>query len=478
MGQYSRLGKNTALVFIGSAGSKLLNLFMLPFYTRWLTAADYGSVDLINTYAGLALGVVSCSIFDAIFIFPKDQPRQKQTRYFSSALAFWVATLAVTASVCAAIDLIGRECGIHGFIVDYIWYIFAILAVTYIQSISQQFLRAIDKMAIYSSTGIALTLAMIGLSFLLIPRGGVKGFIAALVLANVISVAYSFISARLWRYIDFKTVSRPTLGEMLRYSVPLIPNGIMWFLINFLNRPLLESWTGVAAIGILAVAGRFPNLLNTVYLLFQNAWLISVMEEAKKPTYTDFYNKMLKGVVMIQSLLAVALAFCGKWIIEIFTTPEFYSAWAYIPLLVVGVIFMNVATFVGSNFAVTRESKFYFYSTVWAGASSVALNFALIPSLGLWGACWSMVLSQAICMVARIIYSWKTVKITGLRFYILNSIFLTAGVAAPIFVKSPTAMAICAVAIAVYFIAVNHAQIITLKEKIQSIYELKIKHHR
>lgn len=69
MGKYARLGKNTGLVFIGTAGSKLLSLLMLPFYTRWLTVSDYGSVDLITTYSGLMLGIISCSIFDSIFLF-------------------------------------------------------------------------------------------------------------------------------------------------------------------------------------------------------------------------------------------------------------------------------------------------------------------------------------------------------------------------------------------------------------------------
>lgn len=74
MGRYSRLGKNTALVFLGTAGSKFLNLLMLPFYTSWLSVADYGSVDLITVYSGLMLGIISCCISDSLFIFPKTVP--------------------------------------------------------------------------------------------------------------------------------------------------------------------------------------------------------------------------------------------------------------------------------------------------------------------------------------------------------------------------------------------------------------------
>ena len=475
MGKYARLGKNTGLVFIGTAGSKLLSLLMLPFYTRWLTVSDYGSVDLITTYSGLMLGIISCSIFDSIFLFPKDQPKNKQSQYLSSGILFWFTSLLLLAVICFCITILGDRYSWHGFIFEYLWYIYAVLAVSYLQSITQQFLRAIDKMIVYSTTGIVLTAAIIVLSFILIPQGGVRGYIIAIVIANIISIAYSIAAGGIWKFISIKSANKTTLGEMLKYSIPLIPNATMWFLINSLNRPILESWTGIAAVGIFAVAGGFPNLLNTVYLLFQNAWLISVIEEAKKDSYEAFYNKMLKTVIIVQTLLAVILAFCGKWIIQLFTTPEYYSAWQYIPVLVIGVIFMNVATFVGSNFAVTRESKYYFYSTAWSGLTSVILNFILIPLFGLWGACWSVIISQAICMVARIKYSWKTVKITDIKFYGLNAIFLIICVTSSILIESKPLLYITIIIMVIYFYVINKNPIKNITKLISVAYENRIK---
>ena len=40
--RYKRLGKNTILVFMGKAGSSLVGLLMLPFYTHWLSTDEYG----------------------------------------------------------------------------------------------------------------------------------------------------------------------------------------------------------------------------------------------------------------------------------------------------------------------------------------------------------------------------------------------------------------------------------------------------
>lgn len=458
MGKYTRLSKNTALVFLGST-SKLINLLMLPLYTRWLTVDEYGSVDLIVVYSSLLLGIISCSLFDAIFIFPKDQPYEKKCEYFSSGMGFSLMTITGMSIVCGLLQILSRINEWHGFFFEYLWLIFGLIAVSYIQQMTQQFIRSIDRMLVYSITGIIQTAMSVLFSFLLIPHWGVKGYVLSMILGNVSASIYSMLHSKAYQYLHFRSISRKVTFEMLRYSVPLIPNGLMWFLIGSLNRPILEMYSGLTAVGVFAVASRFPNLLNSLYLLFQQAWFISVLEEAKKPTYQQFYNKMLKFVVIVQIFMAVLLSICCKWVIELFTTPDYYVAWKYIPLLVIGVIFMNVATFVGSNFAVTRKSKYYFYSTMWSGGASLLFNLALIPMFSIWGACWAALISQAIGMIIRIKYSWKSVKITELKFYVCNSFFLFGSVAVCLLLQSTWIIYPAMGMMLFYFYMINHRQI-------------------
>jgi O-antigen/teichoic acid export membrane protein len=103
----------------------------------------------------------------------------------------------------------------------------------------------------------------------------------------------------------------------------------------------------------------------------------------------------------------------------IFTTPDFYEAWKYIPLLTIGVIFSNMSALVGSNFSATKESKYYFLSCVWGGLVSIIFNFLFIPRIGIWGACIAIVLSHIVAATTRVIYSWKYNKIRNIPFYIV-----------------------------------------------------------
>ena len=69
--KYARLLKNTGIVFLGNVGSKLLTFLMLPFYTKWLSPAEYGTADLITVYTTFLFCIFSCCIQDSIFIYPK-----------------------------------------------------------------------------------------------------------------------------------------------------------------------------------------------------------------------------------------------------------------------------------------------------------------------------------------------------------------------------------------------------------------------
>ena len=88
MGRSDKLVKNISFIVIGNIGSKLMGFFMLPFYTNWLSPADYGTTDLLIVYANLLLNVVACDISDAIYIYPVGATKQKVCNYYSTGFIF------------------------------------------------------------------------------------------------------------------------------------------------------------------------------------------------------------------------------------------------------------------------------------------------------------------------------------------------------------------------------------------------------
>lgn len=51
--------------------------------------------------------------------------------------------------------------------------------------------------------------------------------------------------------------------------MPLVPNNIMWWLVSALNRPVMEIYLGMEAIGLFAVANKFPSVFPVCLLCLQ-----------------------------------------------------------------------------------------------------------------------------------------------------------------------------------------------------------------
>ena len=127
MNKYKRLGKNTLLVFIGNAGSKLIGLVMLPFYTSWLSVEDYGVTDIINVYVSFLVSIVSCCIAESIFIFPKGQKVEKQKQYFSSGIVFVLQAFFVSFLLFGTVDFVSSIYGFSNSFTDYLWLIYGLI---------------------------------------------------------------------------------------------------------------------------------------------------------------------------------------------------------------------------------------------------------------------------------------------------------------------------------------------------------------
>lgn len=459
MNKYTRLGKNTALVFLGNAGSKFIGLLMLPFYTRWLSIEDYGLTDIITVYVTFLIGIVTCCIGESLFIFPKNQKKEIQKKYFSSATSFCLSMLLLTGLIFFVIEIVLKQLQIQNSFSQNIWLIYLMLVSNVIQQISQQFVRSIDKIVIYSTTGIVLTFATALFAFIFIPCWGVKGYVLSIILANTCSSIYSFIFSKSYNYFSFKENSLQALVSMLKYSVPLIPNGIMWWLVNALNRPVMETYLGFHDMGIFAVANKFPGILTVIFGVFGTSWQISVIEEFGKDGYCIFYNKILRLVFTLLAIVLMLLTLFSKVVISIFATSDFYEAWQYIPFLTFGVLFSNIAGFAGTNFSATRESKYYFYSSIWGAIVAIIMNFVFIPLLGIWGACISVIFSFFMMAVCRIWYSWKYVKIADIQFYIILLLFLV--IMMVLYVKEVNPIIIASVCILMmYYLYVHEKDIL------------------
>ncbi|MFW6075583.1 MAG: lipopolysaccharide biosynthesis protein, partial [Chloroflexota bacterium] len=99
MSEVKRIGKHSLVYGAGIVASKLASFLMLPIYTRFLTPADYGvlellsmTIDVIGTIAGVGLG-------SAVFKFFEDYDNPDDRNEVMSTSAIGVVGLALVTAL-------------------------------------------------------------------------------------------------------------------------------------------------------------------------------------------------------------------------------------------------------------------------------------------------------------------------------------------------------------------------------------------
>lgn len=415
--KYIQLFKNSFIILAGNAGSRILSLIMLPFYTKWLTSSDYGVTDIINVYSTFLLSIVTYCLAEAIFVFPKNKSKEIQKKYFSSALSFSLVSIIICGIVFYLLSIYFNINKTNNSFANNIWYIYAMTISSFLQQYIQQFVCSINKIKIFSLTGLILSLSTIGLSVILIPKFGIIGYLSSIIISNIVASLFSLVTSKSYNYFSISHINISSAKEMLKYSIPLIPNSIMWWLVSSINRPIMEAYIGLSAIGIFSVANKFPSIITMLFQIFSTSWQISVFEEFNKPDYKLFFNKILKVVSLLLIAISITLTIFSELIIKIFTNQEFIESAKYMPIIALSVVFSCISSFIGSNFSVAKESKYFLYSSIWGGCTSLISNTILIPLWGLWGASISFLFSFIIMTFIRIYYSRKYVQISDFNFY-------------------------------------------------------------
>lgn len=425
--RYKRLGINSIYTFIGNVGPQFISFLLVPFYTYWLSQEDFGIQDIILTYMGFAVPYVSLGLYESIFLFPKDRSLDEQRKYFSSAINVVIFSLLFLLVIWLLLPVSLHQAILPGKLGGYEFYMIMLIIASSFQRLIQGFARSLDKMSVYSITGIIYAIIVLILSLSLVPHYGIKGYFISFLTATIMSSIYTFLGLKGWLYYRIRSTRKDYISVMLKYSLPMVPNATMWWVVNSINRPIMLSSMGIEQVGIYALAGKFPSIINTLFSVFFYALQISVIEEFHKSNYSSFYNNVFRIIYM--SLIGIVFFFMlfGDLLFRILVDEKFYSAVYYVPIISLGALIVSISTYVGITFTAIKKSVYFLYSSVIAAIVAVIANYLLIPRYGIMGACMAICLSQ----LSMLLYRWyKSVKYVNfekkVRLSLITTFFILA----------------------------------------------------
>ena len=435
--KYKTLLSNTFLISLGTFGSKLLTFVMVRFYTGVLTPADYGTADLIMQTANLLLPLVSLGITNGVFRFALDRKEQRRSIFTIGFYTILVGSLILL----AALPLLSNSESLR----EYTLLIGVYTLASCLHSLCAQYIRAEGKTALFAVQGIINTALVIGfnITFLLVFRMGVFGYVMSVVAADGICTLFLVLREKLWKLWLPKPEGQ-LWNAMLRYSIPLIPATIFWWITSVSDRYMVAYFLGTDANGLYAVACKIPTVLTLLSTIFMEAWQFSAIQEATgdREVHIRFYTQVWSAFLAVMVMAGSVIIVLCRLEIRMLSTRQYYEAWKYIPTLSMAMVFSAFSSFMGSVYVVTEKSRLSLWTALWSALANIFLNSLLIPRIGIQGAAIATLASYVLCFAIRAVTSRRLIPFTlftprligsGLLLAIQSLLCFTANPGTPFF---------------------------------------------
>ena len=455
MSKERNLAKNTAIITIGKICTQLISFLLLPLYTAFLTTTEYGVVDLLNTLVSLLIPIISFQIDMGIFRFLIDKREDKEgiKQLITSVFYFLLTQIFIFLSIFMVISRwINNE---------YKYFLAFNLIATVFTNLLLQIARGLGDNKKYTIGSFLSGVATLCLNVILIAkfRLGAYGMLYAHLIGNIVCIIYIFVSLKIYKYINRKDYNKKVFKEVLKYSLPLIPNSISWWIVNVSDRVIITYFINIATNGIYSVANKFSSLITIMYNVFNIAWTESAAVNFESEDRDKFFSNILDKTIRFFGALGLGIIGFMPLVFNILVNVNYSEAYLQIPILIVATIFNILVSFLGSIYVAKKITKEISKTSFMAAVINVIINVALIQKIGLYAASISTLVAWISMFIYRLIDSKKYVNLYVKKELIFSMIFMFVIALIIYYLKNMYLCIFAALIVTIYAIYINKQNI-------------------
>jgi O-antigen/teichoic acid export membrane protein len=386
----SRLGRDTMLYGIGTVLTRMVSFVMLPVYTRYLTPADYGLLQILELALDVASLLISAGATAGImrFYFKAEAEQQRRNVLFTGWVTQVGLNLIGTVLLLLVAPLIWHyalsDAGTVG-LVRIAACNFTLGTIIFVPTLM---LQADQRPLAYISTSVAKLVLQLSLNILFLVgfHWGPRGILLSTLFS---SLAVGLVMSAILLRRTGISWSWSTFRDLRRFAVPMQFSRAGAFILAYGDRFFLEKLHGLGSVGIYGLAYQFGFLISgTVAGPFMQAWTPQRWQLVNEPPAVRD-ARMNRGFLfgnLIVVTAAVGIALFIRPVIRIMTTPEFHSAATMVPVILLAYVFQVWNTIVDFGISVSERTKYTSFST-WISVVVVLILYStLIPRYAGMGA--------------------------------------------------------------------------------------------
>lgn len=408
MNREKQLAKNTAIVAIGKICTQFVSFFLLPLYTALLSTEEYGIVDLLNTYVALLLPIIFLQIDQSIFrylIDVRDDEDSKNKLITTTLLTVCVQSLLFFLIYIFIAQYINNE---------YKYFLATNVVAAMFSNILLQISRGLGDNLTYSIGSLISGAGTVILNVVFIweLKLGAYGMLLATLISNLLCAFFVFIRKKIYKNTKVKYFDKKDLKELWKYSIPLVPNQLSWWIINASDRIIVSNVLGIAINGIYSASNKFSSICITLFNIFNMTWSESASIHIKDNDSEKFFSNIINTTMKLFTSLCILIIAFMPFVFKFLITGASYSdAYYQIPLLIVATIFNILVSLIGSIYVALKKTKEIAKTSIYAAIINILVNVLLINHIGLYAASISTLIAYLAMSIYRFYDVQKYVKV-------------------------------------------------------------------
>jgi O-antigen/teichoic acid export membrane protein len=391
-GLATRVARASAVYALANFSIRALNFLLLPVYTHFLSPADYGILTMTETVAMFLLLVFGLGFDGSIqrLYFQHAGNADELRRFNSSVLKFMLAMEALVLLLAFTLGPLLLKVLAPNFGVPFRYFACAIATAAATQFVQYRLIlfqveRRPGAFAILSFFSFALT-ASITLVLITIARLGVAGMLVGKLSAAlfVFSIAIYFARSAFRTQFDWHKIR-----ETLSMGAMLVPHQLMAGGLIAGDRFILQHYRDLREIGLYAIAYTFGMIMSLVTLSLNQAWMPVYYDLARSDEGQRRLGRICSELFIGMAAVACFGALIAQDFIARFLNERYVTAGRVVPWIIGA--YLAHAMFSIFSLAVLQGKRTQWLMLVSFSALTVntALNFALIPVWGMYGAAYA-----------------------------------------------------------------------------------------
>ena len=394
--------KNTLILFIGKFATQFTSFLLLPLYTHYLLTDDYGWVDFLQTYITLFVPILTLRLDSALFRFLIDNRKNEngKKKIISNTIFVLLLSLIFTIIFCLILIFFIR--------INYFYETLINIVILMVSNLLLQVLRGLGKNKEYSICSIITGLTCLLLNIVLIIKFNfsANSILISSSISNLLVIIFIIFKVKIFKYISLHLINKNTIKQLLKYSLPMIPNSLSWWIINVSDRTIIKFVLGNSINAIYSVSCKFSNLLNSVFSIFNMSWQESASLHINDEDRDDFFSDIINKMIILFSSVSILIIGILPVFYNLIIGKSYIESYRYIPILLYANIWNIIINLIGGIYVALKKTKKIASTTIISAVINIFINLVLIKFIGLYAAC----ISTFISYFAMTIYRYYDLK--------------------------------------------------------------------